>query len=285
MNFRFSISIDNVIGHPGILFTRLLSVFYNNQVFNDHKMFAGLFAILISLLSLQKQPVQIQRNGKVELRFSHFVGDQKLNIDSTYKNAFGETYTISRFKYYVTNIKLVKSSDDSEIEIKDSYFLVYDDDDLSKTISLSVPEGNYSAISFLLGVDSLHNVSGAQTDALDPMNGMFWTWNTGYVIVKLEGRSSVSTLPGNLIEYHLGGFKGPDKVNRRISLPFPEGNMYVNDKKTLVLNVKADINLFFSGINKLPIKANPACTSAGSLARQYAENYATLFSISSAEVQ
>jgi hypothetical protein len=59
--------------------------------------------------------------------------------------------------------------------------------------------------------------------------------------------------------------------------------MNVTDKKTLTVNVKADINSFFSGINKLPIKAHPACTSAGNLARQYAENYATLFSISSVE--
>lgn len=244
-------------------------------------MFAGFFTILISFLCLKDPSAEIQNKGKVEIRFSHFVGAEKLIPDSIYKNSFGEPYSIRRFKYYITDIKLLNTKDNSETEIENSYFLVYDDDELSKTISLLVPEGNYTAISFLLGVDSLHNVSGAQTGALDPMNGMFWTWNTGYVSMKLEGKSPLSTLPGNLIEYHLGGYKGPDKVNRRISLAFPQGNMNISDKKALVVNVKADINSFFSSINKLPIKANPACTSTGNLARQYAENYATLFSISS----
>jgi hypothetical protein len=246
-------------------------------------MFTRLFTILISLLALKGPSIEIQKKGKVEIRFSHFAGAGKLNVDSTYYNSFGEPYRISRFKYYITNIKLLSSDNHTEIEIGDSYFLVQEEDELSRTISLSVPEGNYAAVSFLLGVDSLHNVSGAQTGALDPMNGMFWTWNTGYVIVKLEGKSPLSTLPGNLVEYHLGGFKGPDKANRRISLTFPRGNLDVTTKKTGVVNVKVDVNSFFSSIHKLPIKAYPACTSAGSLARQYAENYAALFSITSAE--
>ena len=52
-----------------------------------------------------------------------------------------------------------------------------------------MPAGNYNSLSFLLGVDSMHNVSGAQTGALDPANDMFWTWNSGYVMAKMEGAS------------------------------------------------------------------------------------------------
>ena len=37
-----------------------------------------------------------------------------------------------------------------------------------------------------LGVDSLRNVTGVQTGALDPAMDMYWTWNTGYVMAKLE---------------------------------------------------------------------------------------------------
>jgi len=215
----------------------------------------------------------------MEIHFTNFSGAKILSPDSIYTNAFNENYSISRFKYYITNIELVNTENDKKVAIDNSYFLVDDNDDASKTISVSVPEGNYNAISFLLGVDSLHNVSGAQTGALDPMNGMFWTWNTGYVSVKIEGKSAASTLPGNFIEYHLGGFKGPDKVNHRIRLSFPEGIIKVADEKPVIVHVKADVNLFFSSIHSLPIKTNPACTSPGSLARQYSGNYETIFSI------
>lgn len=248
-------------------------------------MLGRIITILLSFIYLENPPAEIRHKGRLEIRFNHVAGTATLYADSLYKNAFGEPYRISRFKYYVTNIRLVNSNDNSEIPLEDSYFLVQDGDELSKSISMAAPEGRYKAVSFLLGVDSLHNVSGAQTGALDPMNGMFWTWNTGYVSVKLEGKSPLSPLPGNLIEYHLGGFKGPDQVNRRISLPFPAGNLELSAKKSMIVTVKVDVNSFFSGSNELPIKANPACTSAGSLARRYSENYATSFSISGAGIE
>ncbi len=75
---------------------------------------------------------------------------------------------------------------------------------------------------FLLGVDSLHNVSGAQTDALDPAKDMFWTWNTGYVMAKLEGNSPSSALVNNKYEFHVGGFSGKYNVLKKIlNLLFP----------------------------------------------------------------
>ncbi|WP_316930094.1 MbnP family protein, partial [Hymenobacter sp. IS2118] len=39
-----------------------------------------------------------------------------------------------------------------------------------------IPVGDYQSVSFTVGVDSARNVAGAQTGALDPNNGMFWTW-------------------------------------------------------------------------------------------------------------
>ena len=58
-----------------------------------------------------------------------------------------------------------------------------------RLLNLYLPEGDYTELQFLLGVDSLHNVSGAQTDDLDPAKDMFWTWNSGYVMAKMEGNS------------------------------------------------------------------------------------------------
>jgi hypothetical protein len=237
------------------------------------------FTILLSLF-LQKDPdFRIQKNGVVEIHFTNFAGAKILSPDSIYTNAFNETYSIGRLKYYITNIELINTESDTKAAIDNSYFLVDENEDTSKTISLSVPEGNYNAISFLLGVDSLHNVSGAQTGALDPMNGMFWTWNTGYVSIKIEGKSVASGLPGNFIEYHLGGFKGLDKVNHSTHLSFPKGSIKITQQKPVIIHVKADVNLFFRSVHSLPIKTNAACTSPGSLARQYSENYATIFSI------
>jgi len=242
-------------------------------------MFSIILRTLIIIFCLHGHRADAQKKGNIKVRMSHFAAAEKLVAGGLYKNSYGEAYTIDRLKYYISGIKLISTDGNAVMESGDPCYLVYSDDELSGTITFEVSEGRYSAISFLLGVDSLYNVSGAQTGALDPVNGMFWTWNTGYVILKIEGKSPVSTLPGHLIEYHLGGFKGPDKVARRITLPFPHGHINVIQTKSVAIDVKVDINSFFSGTHELPIRIHPACTMAGGLARQYAENYATAFSI------
>ncbi|HEU4576367.1 MAG TPA: MbnP family protein [Chitinophagaceae bacterium] len=239
-------------------------------------------SLLLIFTSFEAAPTQNKANGisMVNIYFTHFVGKKPFIPDSTYINPFGEKYQIQRLKYYITNIEFLNTNNHSKKSFENSYFLIDENNPASKKISLEGLEGNYNAISFLLGVDSLHNVSGAQTGALDPLNGMFWTWNSGYVSLKIEGRSPASSLPAKSIEYHLGGYKGTDKVIRRITLSFPQGLAKMTPGKTITIFVKLDVNLLFNGIHKLPIKSNAACTTPGSLARQYAENYARMFSIS-----
>jgi hypothetical protein len=50
---------------------------------------------------------------------------------------------------------------------------------------------NYDDVSFTLGLDSSKNVSGDLENAYDPLLGMYWAWNTGYVNLKLAGKSSL----------------------------------------------------------------------------------------------
>ncbi|MEZ4911960.1 MAG: MbnP family protein [Saprospiraceae bacterium] len=117
--------------------------------------------------------------------------------------------TFTTFKYYVSNIKL-KSEDGGEWWTQpESYFLIDATSDAASTISLKdVPAGHYTEIEILYGVDSLRNVSGAQTGVLAPDLGMFWSWNSGYIMVKAEGTSPSSSTGS--FAFHLGGFKGPN---------------------------------------------------------------------------
>ncbi|MDQ2863900.1 MAG: hypothetical protein M3R50_09685 [Bacteroidota bacterium] len=124
--------------------------------------------------------------------------------DSVYVNPFNETYTISKLRYYITNVSL--QAEHNFFMEKNSYHLIDESNEETQAITFSVPSGSYSSLNFLLGVDSLHNVSGAQTDDLDPAKDMFWTWNSGYVMAKMEGNSPASKLVNNKFEFHIGGF-------------------------------------------------------------------------------
>ena len=114
----------------------------------------------------------VPKQTTVTIRFENYVGKTPLKLDdATYKNALGQAYTVSEFKYYISHITLhAKNGKDY---VSSQYFLIDQDDSASQKITLTdVPPGNYTSLDFTIGVDSLHNCNGAQTGALDPLNGM-----------------------------------------------------------------------------------------------------------------
>jgi len=121
-----------------------------------------------------------------------------------------DSLKLNTLKYYVSNIQL-KKSDGTWWAQDESYYLA----DLSlpegNLLKLTeVPEGTYVAMKYTLGVDSIRNISGAQSGALSTSNNMFWSWNNGYIMMKAEGESPQSS--DNTFTFHLGGFKGVNNV-------------------------------------------------------------------------
>jgi hypothetical protein len=197
-------------------------------------------AIILLIACALNSNAQHSSKGMLSIEFNNYVDDLILKLDSTvYKNELGQTYTVTNFKYYISNIHLLRS--DGKDFISTDHFLINEDEENSKNINLnSIPEGEYNSISFIVGVDSLHNCNGAQSGALDPVNGMFWAWNTGYIFLKLEGRSSASTSPGNILEYHIGGYKQPSNCIRTITLKFEQAKK-IHNNETAAINIKTNV--------------------------------------------
>jgi hypothetical protein len=160
------------------------------------------------------EPTPTVEKGKVTVNLEHKWGmsgaNFSLNTDLTHPMT-GDVLNYTTFKYYVSNLKL-KKTDGSWWVHPESYFLV----DLSQASSTKllldgVPVGKYTEVSYTMGVDSTRNVSGAQTGALSTTNNMFWTWNSGYIMVRAEGTYSASGSSGGFT-YHLGGFQGTNNI-------------------------------------------------------------------------
>ena len=207
------------------------------------------------------------------LSFQHTIGGDKLVLGNLCKNILGENIIIEKFKYYVSNFS-VTDNNGQITKLPAQYFLIDEADPLSKNIVLTVPGASIKRICFLIGVDSIKNVSGAQTGALDPLNGMFWTWNSGYIMAKLEGSSDVSASQGHYFTYHIGGFKNGMNTTRMITLELPEKDLTANQ-----IIITAEINQWFKGKSELKITETPVCHSPGALAMRIADNYSTMFSI------
>lgn len=163
---------------------------------------------LIVSCKKHKKETETPQTDTVRFQVKHIWQDSlsfELNTDLA-NPLTGDTLNFTNFRYYLSNIRL-KKADGSWWAQPDSYFLLNLENTLNPSIELSgVPFGEYTEVSYVLGVDSLKNVSGAQSGDLSPALGMFWTWSSGYIMMKAEGISQNST--SGSFAYHLGGFSG-----------------------------------------------------------------------------
>ncbi|MFZ4057102.1 MAG: MbnP family protein [Ferruginibacter sp.] len=217
--------------------------------------------------------------GITKFSFQNKVSGGPLGLNgAAYTNPAGELYTPKKLLYYISNIELLGSN--GNYAEPNSYHLIDQSNSASLSFNFQAPTNTYTSIRFVLGVDSIRNVSGAQTGALDPLNAMFWTWNSGYIMFKLEGVAPVSTAPGNIFEYHIGGFKGANNVLKTITLNFPTAqSVILNENGTSEIIIENELNRFWQIPLTLKIADAPLITTPGTLAKSVADNYSDMFSV------
>jgi len=221
--------------------------------------------------------------GTLDIEMEHVVGNKALTLNATtYTNPVSsEQFTISKFNYYVSNVKLQKA-DGTEYAQPESYYLVQESDAASKKLHLKdLPAGDYTGISFVVGVDSARNMAGAQTGALDVNNSMFWNWNTGYIFFKMEGNLlASSSYPAKPFLMHVGGFSKPYNAVRTVKLTFPSSNLLVRTDHSPELHLKVDALQVLNGPQPVQLSTFMGVHGPSANAVQVANNYAAgMFSV------
>jgi len=208
------------------------------------------------------------------LHFEHRVGKDTLELmNKTYINAHNEPFTVNKFKYYISNIVLRDSM--NKAEAYPGTYLVDEADKWSKFFAIGeLPHFNPRFIEFTIGVDSIYNVGGVHTGSLDPIKGMFWTWNNGYVFAKLEGQSDSSHAAANYFMYDVGGYKQRHNATRKVKLEISHTLIHSG-----TLTIKADLLKWFQAVTNISIGQSSLCHEPGKFAMQLADNYATMFSV------
>ncbi len=245
------------------------------------KLIKGLiFCFLSMLLITCKKAVTTAEKGTVKITIKNTVKGIPLALNTgNYTNPFGEQYSVSKFKYYISNINVINGIN---FQLNGRYFLIDESNLASLSFSFEAPVDTYVGMIFLLGVDSARNVSGAQTGALDPLNDMFWTWNSGYIMAKLEGNSPQSSAVNNKVEYHIGGFSGTNATPRVLTFMIPSPTFNIIDVragKTSEIFIEADLDKWWKEAYDLKITDNPVVTTPGVLAGTIANNYRKMFTI------
>lgn len=112
------------------------------------------------------------------------------------------TFVIQDFRMYIGQISLINEGQKVHSE---SDFHLLDLINGKSEITFYIPEKlDFDAIEIHLGTDSTTNDSGYLEGDLDPINGMYWTWQSGYINFKLEAMGDEL-----YFEHHLGGFLEP----------------------------------------------------------------------------
>lgn len=142
-------------------------------------------------------------NANVYIHFENQMDGSPLVLSNVqYKNGLGTSFNVNTLKYYISNIALSKSDTVAAV-LFDNYELIDQENEASKLVTLSaVPNDTYNTLRFAIGVDKERNHSGSQTGDLDPVNGMFWTWKTGYIFLKHEGMYTDSTGASKMLSFH-----------------------------------------------------------------------------------
>ena len=255
--------------------------------------FAFLFlSAALALSSCKKDPETVAEpapdTGTLNIHFdSRRSLTEDFVVNKMYLNANQDSVSLSTFKYFISNVTLVRE-DGSTYAEPNSYHLIQAGNSSAKEQFLihDVPAGNYTKIRFSVGVDAEHNSSTAtQVGDLGADHDMTWDWNTGYMFVFTMGKyyKAGAANPYPDFMYTIG----KNQHYRTVELAFPSGHELTridkanNPKMHLHANI-LDIFGAQNGTGKVDVKANPFVAGDpqhNTVAEKIADNYASMFRI------
>ncbi|MGL4598948.1 MAG: MbnP family protein [Bacteroidia bacterium] len=217
----------------------------------------------------------------IKIDFENVVGSIPLTLGPTYlyQNANGDSFSVSNYKYYISHVKLRDANNNIWTETESYHLISQGDTNLHYFYLRDVPAVNYIAMEFTIGVDSARNSSGTQTGALDPNMGMFWTWSTGYIMAKIEGKSASSPAGNNRITFHCGGYSGQYNSIRYASPSFNSQQAMVTANTVPVVTIQSDVLSWFASPNVIDFSQTYNETTPNTTTNMLADNYADMFTV------
>ncbi len=187
-------------------------------------MYLKLTAILL-LIICRVNISSAQNDEAMTLQFNPVFGKEALVLSKSYfsKNN-NDSIQFDILRFYISGIELLLNGKTVWKE-SNSFHLV----DASVISSLQInlntsSKQEFDKLKFNMGIDSTTNVAGAMGGDLDPTKGMYWTWQSGYINFKLEGKSKACNTRNNEFTFHLGGYQYPYNTLQSVLLNAKNSN-------------------------------------------------------------
>jgi hypothetical protein len=192
--------------NPTVLITQ-----YFSQFLPKFKIMKNIFALILLVSSIGKSMGQIT--------IQPVFGDKPIADDTWFVSKNGDSIQFDNIRFYLSNIEF-EIADKSIITdtVKAHLVDVFEPNTLKINYS-KIDVKHIKSMRFNIGIDSLTNVAGALSGDLDPQKGMYWAWQSGYINLKIEGRSPQCKNRKNVFQYHIGGYLPPFYAIRHVEMP------------------------------------------------------------------
>lgn len=198
------------------------------------------FSVVLAINGCSKDDgTPVNAEQKLSFHIHTNVGNQTADYNGTFADANGRKFTISDFRYYLSNIVLIKG-DGSEIPLADVVLLV---SPLENDYLLGdVPVGDYQGLRFYYGLDSATNhLDPATFPAGNPLAvqtpGIHWDWNSGYIFSKMEGKCDTSLAGTGNANYPYFFHVGSDLLRKTVDMSNHAFSIKAGADKELVIDV------------------------------------------------
>lgn len=216
--------------------------------------------------------------ASLNLNIHQHFGASDLDTSIIYTLTTGQRFRMSTIRYYLSNFRLVKS-DNSEVSIPESYFLVRPS---VETYSLGeIDPGTYTKLRFYIGIDSATNSGGimpVDRPAGHPLGlqnpSMFWSWSTGYIFMKFEGLAD--TIPTGTLNQNFSWHIGDNKSLRAVEIPL--NNVILTAGQSGDIHIKSDFNEILKFIDFRTERMTHTMDNR-ELADKISDKAATMFSV------
>jgi len=159
-----------------------------------------------------------------QLAFEFRWGLQKIIPGKTYYYK-GDSIKFEELKVYLSDIYLKQNKEHTKIA---DVWLVDFEDPKNELLNVNIHHKEPSKLSFNFGLDSIYHVNMEYAGELDPVHGMYWAWNTGYINFKLVARCSAVKSKNGLLDYHLGGYLKPNQTNQYLEFNFNGTTLFLD---------------------------------------------------------
>lgn len=212
--------------------------------------------------------------GEIQLSPRAYFNEEPLVIGDLYTDILGHTIRVENFKCYIAELTAIQS-DGSEHLLAEVDLVGFE---APESLTYELPRGDYTGFKVSIGVPPELNKDQdpAQYPSEHPLSlygaeGMFWSWNTGYIFAKFGGKANFEGDDDPILEpfaFHCG----EDFLYSTHSF---EKNFCVGED-VVDLELKFNVEQFFFNANDtINIQIDNLTHTSGNV--ELAERFMTLF--------